>query len=220
MVFAKTKKGDVKMGDNENLKYTTIAKELKFLHIVVFAGLAASYLQLVHTFGKGDWYVLSAWVKAGFIEGIIGLLTRYVARAHAIRMNAGWIWFGLMIATVISTLANVRYELSEALMVRASELYKQGVISSEVIPMTWQNVTKYVDAINWIEAIAFSGIIPIFVLVMAFVILVAEKTQVAMIKEEERKQKINEYQRNYYAQKKALSNGNFVDVRPSEKKVA
>ncbi|HNG12939.1 MAG TPA: hypothetical protein PL173_07640 [Saprospiraceae bacterium] len=193
------------MENDTNNKYAAIGKELKFLHIVVFTGLAASYLQLVHTFGKGDWYVLSAWLKAAFIEGIIGLLTRYVARANAIRMSAGWIWFGLIIATIISVLANVRYELSETLMVRASELYKQGVIDVAVIPMTWENIARYVDVVNWIEAISFSGIVPVFVLVMAFVILVAEKTQTAMAKEEEKRTKLNEYQRNYYASKKSAA---------------
>lgn len=193
------------MENDTNNKYAAIGKELKFLHVVVFTGLAASYLQLVHTFGKGDWYVLSAWLKAAFIEGIIGLLTRYVARANAIRMSAGWIWFGLIIATIISVLANVRYELSETLMVRASELHKQGVIDVAVIPMTWENISRYVDVVNWIEAISFSGIVPVFVLVMAFVILVAEKTQTAMAKEEEKRTKLNEYQRNYYASKKSAA---------------
>lgn len=191
------------MENDTNNKYAAIGKELKFLHVVVFTGLAASYLQLVHTFGKGDWYVLSAWLKAAFIEGIIGLLTRYVARANAIRMSAGWIWFGLIIATIISVLANVRYELSETLMVRASELHKQGVIDVAVIPMTWENIARYVDVVNWIEAISFSGIVPVFVLVMAFVILVAEKTQTAMAKEEEKRTKLNAYQREYYAKNKA-----------------
>ena len=200
------------MENDANNKYTAIGKELKFLHVVVFTGLAASYLQLVHTFGKGDWYVLSAWLKAGFIEGIIGLLTRYVARANAIRMNAGWIWFGLIIATIISVLANVRYELSETLMVRASELHKQGVIDVAVIPMTWENIARYVDVVNWIEAIAFSGIVPVFVLVMAFVILVAEKTQTAMAKEEEKRTKLNAYQREYYAKNKAGSTESEVAV--------
>jgi hypothetical protein len=197
-----TPKKEDKMENEVKNKYTMIMKELKFLHVIVFAGLAASYLQLVHTFGKGDWYVLSAWLKAGFIEGVIGLLTRYVARANSIRMNAGWIWFGLIIATIISILANVRYELSESLMVRASEMYKQGVIDVPVLPMTWENISRYVDVVNWIEAISFSGIIPVFVLVMAFVILVAERTQAAMIKEEEKRAKMNEYQRKYYASKK------------------
>jgi len=188
----------------EGNKYANISKELKFLHYVVYTGLAASYLQLVHTFGKGDWFVLSAWLKASFIEGIICLLTRYVARANAIKMSASWIWFGLIIATTISVLANVRYELSETLTVRATELYRQGVIDVPVLSMTWQNISQYVDLVNWIEAISFSGIVPLFVLVMAFVILVAEKTQSAMIKEEEKRMKLNEYQRNYYANKKKV----------------
>lgn len=187
--------------ENEN-KYASIGKELKFLHYVVYTGLAASYLQLVHTFGKGDWFVLSAWLKASFIEGIICLLTRYVARANAIKMSAGWIWFGLIIATIISVLANVRYELSETLTVRATELYKQGALEVPVLSMTWQNISQYVDVVNWIEAISFSGIVPLFVLVMAFVILIAEKTQSAMAKEEEKRMKLNEYQRNYYANNK------------------
>lgn len=186
------------METNEQNKYASVGKELTFLHYVVYTGLAASYLQLVHTFGKGDWYVLSAWLKATFIEGIICLLTRYVARANAVKMKAGVIWVGLIIATIISVLANIRYEIAETLAVRASELYKQGLINTEVMPMTWANIVKYVDVVNWIEAVAFSGIVPFFVLVMAFVILIAEKTQVAMVKAEEKRLEFNAYQKNYY----------------------
>jgi signal transduction histidine kinase len=79
------------------------------------------------------------------------------------------------------------------------------VIDVPVLPKTWENISRYVDVVNWIEAISFSGVIPVFVLVMAFVILVAERTQTAMIKEEEKRVKMNEYQKKYYASKKRFN---------------
>lgn len=192
-----------KMENHEQNKYVSAGKELKFLHYVIYAGLAASFLQLVHTFGKGEWFVLSAWLKACFIEGIICLLTRYVARANAIKMSAGVVWSGLIVATVISVLANVRYEIAETLAVKAAELHKLHQLEIPLLSMTWKNISAHVDVVNWIEAIAFSGIVPIFVLVMAFVILIAEKTQTAMVKAEETRLKLNAYQNRRYHEKKS-----------------
>lgn len=140
------------------------------LMIALIAGIMGSFVQIVHSFGKGDMTVVSAYAKALFVVLVEYVLVRTLINKKISKFGAAFIWGGLLLATTISVSANIRYELTAIISqkILAANGIKAGIVAYvPTVQFGSSSIAEHVDFVNWMEVILFSGSIPVLVLGIA-----------------------------------------------------
>lgn len=180
----------------------SVKSTIKLSEIVIKVGLVASGVQLVYAFAYENnilsWF--SAIFKATFIEVSVWILTQALLRAYMLaRRSKVFVWALLVAVFVVSTKANLEYELKNI----ASAYGFFGDYDYKL--------SDYVDA--WIK----SAILPSLILGLIYARVLIAKSFHAYEVEQLRLTKQRERSRRYREKLKMLEN-EFKENKLSEKK--